>query len=68
MQQDVVSELGYVFLGSRLKRLGERMQVGAARVIASCLVTTIRVICVIRVIRGPTRGDALSASPAALCS
>jgi GNAT superfamily N-acetyltransferase len=34
VQQDVVSELGYVFLGSRLKRLGERMQVGAARIIA----------------------------------
>lgn len=34
MQSDVVSDLGYVFLGSRLKRLGERMQAGAARVIA----------------------------------
>lgn len=33
MQTDVLSDLGYVFLGSRLKRLGERMQSGAARVI-----------------------------------
>jgi len=30
---DVLSELGPVFLGSRLKRLGERMQAGAARII-----------------------------------
>lgn len=34
MSTDVLSDLGYVFLGSRLKRLGERMQSGAARVIA----------------------------------
>jgi DNA-binding MarR family transcriptional regulator/N-acetylglutamate synthase-like GNAT family acetyltransferase len=34
VRRDVVSDLGYIFLGSRLKRLGERMQVGAARVIA----------------------------------
>jgi DNA-binding MarR family transcriptional regulator len=34
MRTDVLSDLGYVFLGSRLKRLGERMQAGAARVIA----------------------------------
>lgn len=31
---DVVGELGPVFLGSRLKRLGERLQAGAAVVIA----------------------------------
>ena len=30
---DVIAELGPVFLGSRLKRLAERMQAGAARVI-----------------------------------
>ncbi len=34
MHADVISDLGHIFLGSRLKRLGERMQVGAARVIA----------------------------------
>lgn len=32
---DVLQESGPVFLASRLKRLGERMQVGAARVLAS---------------------------------
>lgn len=32
--QDVLAELGPVFLGSRLKRLGERLQAGAARVIS----------------------------------
>ena len=32
--QDVLSELGPIFLGSRLKRLGERMQAGAGRMIA----------------------------------
>lgn len=31
---DVLRDMGPVFLGSRLKRLGERMQAGAARVIA----------------------------------
>ncbi|TVV71001.1 bifunctional helix-turn-helix transcriptional regulator/GNAT family N-acetyltransferase [Sphingomonas solaris] len=34
MVGDVLREAGPVFLGSRLKRLGERMQAGAARVIA----------------------------------
>jgi N-acetylglutamate synthase-like GNAT family acetyltransferase len=34
MPIDVLSERGAVFLGSRLKRLGERMQAGAARVIS----------------------------------
>ena len=34
MPTDVLGEMGAVFLGSRLKRLGERMQAGAARVIA----------------------------------
>lgn len=32
---DVIREMGAGFLGSRLKRLGERMQAGAARVITS---------------------------------
>lgn len=31
---DVMQDLGALFLGSRLKRLGERMQAGAARVIS----------------------------------
>lgn len=35
MTTDVLIEQGSIFLGSRLKRLGERMQAGAARVIAS---------------------------------
>lgn len=35
MTQDVLRESAKVFLGSRLKRLGERMQAGAARVIAA---------------------------------
>ena len=34
MAEDILNTLGPVFLGSRLKRLGERMQMGAARVIA----------------------------------
>lgn len=34
MAEDILQQLGTVFLGSRLKRLGERMQAGAARVIA----------------------------------
>ena len=34
MITDVMQDLGPVFLGSRLKRLGERMQAGAVRVIA----------------------------------
>ncbi len=34
MPHDVLHEQGPVFLGSRLKRLGERMQAGAAQVIA----------------------------------
>ena len=34
MATDILKELGPVFLGSRLKRLAERMQAGAARVIA----------------------------------
>ncbi len=34
MATDILHELGPVFLGSRLKRLGERMQAGAARVLA----------------------------------
>lgn len=33
MTEDILQQLGPVFLGSRLKRLGERMQAGAARVI-----------------------------------
>ncbi len=33
MSTDILRELGPVFLGSRLKRLAERMQAGAARVI-----------------------------------
>ena len=33
MSKDVVADLGYAYLGSRLKRLAERMQAGAARVI-----------------------------------
>lgn len=32
---DVIRDMGVGFLGSRLKRLGERMQAGAARVIAN---------------------------------
>ncbi|AWL07799.1 MarR family transcriptional regulator [Massilia oculi] len=32
MMSDLLTELGPTFLGSRLKRLGERMQAGAARV------------------------------------
>lgn len=35
MTDDVLQALGPVFLGSRLKRLGERMQAGAARVISN---------------------------------
>ena len=34
MATDILDELGPVFLGSRLKRLAERMQAGAARIIA----------------------------------
>ncbi|MEH3037324.1 MAG: bifunctional helix-turn-helix transcriptional regulator/GNAT family N-acetyltransferase [Sphingomonas adhaesiva] len=34
MQPDILRQSGRIFLGSRLKRLGERMQAGAARVIA----------------------------------
>jgi len=34
MSADILHELGPVFLGSRLKRLAERMQAGAARIIA----------------------------------
>jgi DNA-binding MarR family transcriptional regulator len=34
MSTDIIAELGPIFLGSRLKRLAERMQAGAARVIA----------------------------------
>lgn len=34
MLPDVIAELGPIYLGSRLKRLAERMQAGAARVIA----------------------------------
>lgn len=34
MATDLLRDFGPVFLGSRLKRLGERMQAGAARVIA----------------------------------
>ena len=34
MPTDILRDLGPVFLGSRLKRLAERMQAGAARVIA----------------------------------
>ncbi len=34
MATDILHELGPVFLGSRLKRLAERMQAGAARVLA----------------------------------
>jgi DNA-binding MarR family transcriptional regulator/N-acetylglutamate synthase-like GNAT family acetyltransferase len=34
MTTDILRELGPVFLGSRLKRLAERMQAGAARVLA----------------------------------
>lgn len=33
MATDVIAELGEVFLGSRLKRLGERLQAGAAKVV-----------------------------------
>jgi DNA-binding MarR family transcriptional regulator len=33
--KDVLSDHGVVFLGSRLKRLGERMQAGAAKVATS---------------------------------
>lgn len=33
MQPDILCQSGRIFLGSRLKRLGERMQAGAARVI-----------------------------------
>lgn len=33
MATDILSELGPVFLGSRLKRLAERMQAGAARIL-----------------------------------
>jgi DNA-binding MarR family transcriptional regulator/GNAT superfamily N-acetyltransferase len=34
MSKDVIADLGYAYLGSRLKRLAEQMQAGAARVIA----------------------------------
>ena len=34
MATDILNELGPVFLGSRLKRLAERMQAGAARILA----------------------------------
>ena len=34
MATDILQELGPIFLGSRLKRLAERLQAGAARVIA----------------------------------
>ena len=34
MTTDILHELGPIFLGSRLKRLAERMQAGAARIIA----------------------------------
>jgi DNA-binding MarR family transcriptional regulator/ribosomal protein S18 acetylase RimI-like enzyme len=34
MSADILRDLGPIFLGSRLKRLAERMQAGAARVIA----------------------------------
>ncbi|HYD14678.1 MAG TPA: bifunctional helix-turn-helix transcriptional regulator/GNAT family N-acetyltransferase [Allosphingosinicella sp.] len=34
MATDILHELGPVFLGSRLKRLAERMQAGAARILA----------------------------------
>ncbi|MEH3047597.1 bifunctional helix-turn-helix transcriptional regulator/GNAT family N-acetyltransferase [Sphingomonas adhaesiva] len=34
MPADILQQAGRIFLGSRLKRLGERMQAGAARVIA----------------------------------
>lgn len=34
VQRDVLQELGYSFLGSRLKRLGERLQADASKVIA----------------------------------
>jgi N-acetylglutamate synthase-like GNAT family acetyltransferase/DNA-binding MarR family transcriptional regulator len=33
MPEDILSDLGLVFLGSRLKRLAERFQAGAARVV-----------------------------------
>ena len=35
MSVDVVAELGETFLGSRLKRLAERMQGGASRFVGS---------------------------------
>lgn len=34
MATDILQDLGPIFLGSRLKRLGERLQVGAARILA----------------------------------
>ncbi|WP_010164289.1 bifunctional helix-turn-helix transcriptional regulator/GNAT family N-acetyltransferase [Sphingomonas sp. PAMC 26617] len=34
MSSDILQDLGAIFLGSRLKRLGERMQAGAARILA----------------------------------
>ena len=34
MPNDILFEMGPVFLGSRIKRLGERLQVGAAKVLA----------------------------------
>lgn len=34
MSTDVIADLGEVFLGSRLKRLAERLQAGAAKVVA----------------------------------
>jgi DNA-binding MarR family transcriptional regulator/GNAT superfamily N-acetyltransferase len=34
VQRDILDDLGYLFLGSRLKRLAERMQADAAKVIA----------------------------------
>jgi hypothetical protein len=33
MTTDILSDLGPIFLGSRLKRLAERFQAGAARVV-----------------------------------
>lgn len=36
---DILQEYGAIFLGSRLKRLGERMQAGAARVISDAGLT-----------------------------
>lgn len=42
MSTDILADLGPIFLGSRLKRLGERMQAGAARALAEAGFTEVQ--------------------------